>query len=52
VDRGFPAPPAALRLAVVLRGAVERFGEGVGDPAEEEPVASRKPRGRGKGMTH
>jgi transcriptional regulator with XRE-family HTH domain len=38
-DRGFPALPAALRLAEALGVPVERFAEGVEDPAEEEPEA-------------
>ena len=37
-DRGFPGLPAALRLAEALGVPVERFAEGVEDPAEEEPA--------------
>jgi hypothetical protein len=51
MDRGFPALPAALRLAGALGVPVERFAEGVEDPAEEEPMAPpEKPRRR-KGKT-
>jgi transcriptional regulator with XRE-family HTH domain len=35
-DRGMPGLPVSLRLAKVLRVPVERFAEGVEDPAEEE----------------
>jgi transcriptional regulator with XRE-family HTH domain len=38
-DRGFPGLPAALRLAAALGVPVERFAEGVEDPADEEPAA-------------
>ena len=48
-DRGFPGLPAALRLAEALGVPVERFAEGVEDPAEEEPPAPEKPRRRRKG---
>jgi HTH-type transcriptional regulator, cell division transcriptional repressor len=34
-DRGFPGLPAALRLAEALGVPVERFAEGVEDPAED-----------------
>jgi putative molybdopterin biosynthesis protein len=37
-DRGFPALPAGLRLAEALGVPVERFAEGVEDPAGEEPA--------------
>jgi transcriptional regulator with XRE-family HTH domain len=36
-DRGFPALAACLRLAGALGVPVERFAEGVEDPAEDEP---------------
>jgi hypothetical protein len=38
-DRGKPGLPASRRLAAVLGVPVERFTEGVEDPAEEEPAA-------------
>jgi transcriptional regulator with XRE-family HTH domain len=50
--RGFPALPAALRLAEALGVPVERFAEGVEDPAEEEPAAPAEEshrRQKGKG---
>jgi transcriptional regulator with XRE-family HTH domain len=50
-DRGFPGLPAARRLAAALGVPVERFAEGVEDPAEEEPPAPEKPRRRRKGKT-
>jgi transcriptional regulator with XRE-family HTH domain len=50
-DRGFPAMPAALRLAEALGVPVERFAEGVGDPAEDEAEWLPKPRGRRKRKT-
>jgi transcriptional regulator with XRE-family HTH domain len=50
-----PDLPALLRLAEALGVPVERFAEGVDDPAEEEPGAAdptgpqqRKPRRKGK----
>jgi transcriptional regulator with XRE-family HTH domain len=48
-DRGFPGLPAALRLASALPVPVERFAEGVEDPAEDEPTPPEKPRRRRKG---
>jgi hypothetical protein len=36
-DRGFPRLAAGLRLAGVLGVPVERFAEGVEDPAEDGP---------------
>jgi hypothetical protein len=42
--------PAALRLAAALGVPVERFAEGVEDPAEDEPMAAEEnPRRRRKG---
>jgi transcriptional regulator with XRE-family HTH domain len=35
-DRGFPGLPVLLRLAKALGVRVERFAEGVDDPAEDE----------------
>jgi transcriptional regulator with XRE-family HTH domain len=48
-DRGFPALPAALRLAAALEVPVETFAEGVEDPAEEEPPPPKSPRPAQKG---
>jgi transcriptional regulator with XRE-family HTH domain len=48
-DRGFPALPAALRLAGALGVAVERLAERVEHPAEDEPAAPEKPHWRRKG---
>jgi transcriptional regulator with XRE-family HTH domain len=45
-DRGFPGLPALLRLADALGVPVERFAEGVEDPAEDEP---EMPPGDGSG---
>jgi putative transcriptional regulator len=39
--RGFPGLPALLRLAGALGVPVERFAEGVEDPAEDEPGGHR-----------
>jgi transcriptional regulator with XRE-family HTH domain len=39
-DRGMPGLPALLRLAEALGVPVERFAEGVEDPAGDEPDAS------------
>ena len=51
-DRGFPGLPAALRLAAALGVPVERFAEGVEDPAEGQPAAPPEmPRRRRKGKT-
>jgi transcriptional regulator with XRE-family HTH domain len=36
-DRGFPGLPALRRLAEALGLPVERFAQGVDDPAEDEP---------------
>jgi transcriptional regulator with XRE-family HTH domain len=47
-DRGFPALPAALRPAEALGVAVERFAEGMEDPAEEEAVPPENSRRRRK----
>jgi transcriptional regulator with XRE-family HTH domain len=48
--RGFPAMPAALRLAGALGVPVERFAEGVVDPTEEgRRPAPEKARRRRKG---
>jgi transcriptional regulator with XRE-family HTH domain len=44
-DRGFPGLPALLRLAGALGVPVERFAEGVEDPAgDEEGPAEGRPR--------
>jgi transcriptional regulator with XRE-family HTH domain len=44
-DRGFPHLAALRRLAQALGVPVERFAEGVEDPAEEEPaLAEEEPR--------
>jgi transcriptional regulator with XRE-family HTH domain len=51
-DRGFPGRQAALRLAAALGVPVERFAEGVEDPAADEPAAPEKPGRRGKGKTY
>ena len=49
-DRGFPGLPALLRLAGALGVPVERFAEGVEDPAGEEAgLAEMKPRRARKG---
>ena len=40
-DRGFPGLPALLRLAAALGVPVERFAEGVEDPAAEEAETTR-----------
>jgi transcriptional regulator with XRE-family HTH domain len=49
-DRGFPGLPALLRLAGALGVPVERFAEGVEDPAGDEAgPAERKPRRARKG---
>jgi transcriptional regulator with XRE-family HTH domain len=47
-DRGFPGLPALLRLAGALGVPVERFAEGVDDPAGDkvEPVRGRPRRAR------
>jgi hypothetical protein len=45
-DRGFPGLPALARLARALGVLVERFAEGVEDPAQDEPEAPGKPRRR------
>jgi transcriptional regulator with XRE-family HTH domain len=45
-DRGMPCMPAALRLARALGVPVERFAEGVDDPAEDEPAAPPAKPGR------
>ena len=48
-DWGMPGIPAGLRLAAALGVPVERFAEGVEDPAEEEAeAAAEKPRHPGK----
>jgi transcriptional regulator with XRE-family HTH domain len=50
--RSFPALPAALRLAEALGVPVERFVQGIEDPAEEEMGAALEcPRRRRKGKT-
>jgi transcriptional regulator with XRE-family HTH domain len=51
-DRGFPALPAALRLAAALGVPVERFAEGTEDPTWQEaaPLPERTRRRR-KGKT-
>jgi transcriptional regulator with XRE-family HTH domain len=47
-----PRPRVLHRLAEVLRVPVERFAEGVEDPAEDEPERiGVRPRGRRKGKT-
>jgi hypothetical protein len=49
-DRGFPSLAACLRLAGVLGVPVERFAEGVEDPAEDgAEVAETRPRRMRKG---
>jgi transcriptional regulator with XRE-family HTH domain len=49
-DRGFPGLPALLRLAAALGVPVERFAEGVDDPAGEETGTARpRPRRARKG---
>jgi transcriptional regulator with XRE-family HTH domain len=46
-ERGFPGLPALVRLARALGVPVERFAEGVEDPAEDEPTGPPvKPRRR------
>jgi transcriptional regulator with XRE-family HTH domain len=47
-DRGFPGLPALIRLAGALGVPVERFAEGVEDPAgaEEGPTRGRPRRAR------
>jgi HTH-type transcriptional regulator, cell division transcriptional repressor len=40
-DRGFPGLPALLRLAGALGVPVERFAEGVEDPAGDEAGPAR-----------
>jgi transcriptional regulator with XRE-family HTH domain len=50
-NRGFPALPAALRLAEAMGVPVERFAEGVEDPAEEELPPPKKPCRRRKRET-
>ena len=47
-DRGFPNLPALLRLAAALGVPVERFAEGVEDPAGQEagPAEGRPRRAR------
>lgn len=52
-DRGFPNLPALLRLAEALGVPVERFAEGVEDPAEDEALAAeeesrRRPKGKAR----
>ena len=49
-DRGFPGLPALLRLAGALGVPVERFAEGVEDPAGDEEIAGKgRPRRARKG---
>jgi HTH-type transcriptional regulator, cell division transcriptional repressor len=49
-DRGFPPLPALLRLAGALGVPVERFAEGVEDPAGDEAGPARgRPRRARKG---
>jgi transcriptional regulator with XRE-family HTH domain len=49
-DRGFPGLPALLRLAQALGVPVERFAEGVEDPAGDEAGAAEgRPRRARKG---
>jgi transcriptional regulator with XRE-family HTH domain len=45
-DRGFPSLPAAQRLAEALGVPVERFAEGVEDPAEADPAGPPEMPGR------
>jgi len=47
-DRGFPGLAACLRLAAALGVPVERFAEGVEDPAGDDagPTKGRPRRGR------
>ena len=47
-DRGFPGPPAFLRLAGALGVTPERLAEGVDDPAEDEALAAGEEAGRGR----
>jgi transcriptional regulator with XRE-family HTH domain len=50
--RGFPGLPALLRLAGALGVPVERFAEGVDDPAGDETgPAGGRPRRTRKGKT-
>jgi transcriptional regulator with XRE-family HTH domain len=42
-DRGFPGLAACLRLAEALGVPVERFAEGVEDPAEDGPEPAPRP---------
>jgi transcriptional regulator with XRE-family HTH domain len=49
-DRGFPGLPALLRLGAALGVPVERFAEGVEEPAGDEAgPADGKPRRARKG---
>jgi transcriptional regulator with XRE-family HTH domain len=48
-DRGFPGLPALLRLAGALGVPVERFAEGVEDPAGDEGPPGEDLAGRGRG---
>ena len=47
--RGLPGVPAALRLAEVLGVPVERFAEGVEDPAGDEEASAEGSRRARKG---
>jgi transcriptional regulator with XRE-family HTH domain len=50
-DRGFPHLRALLRMAEVLGVPVERYAEGVEDPAEDEAGPDRdEPPGNRKGQ--
>jgi putative transcriptional regulator len=51
-DYGMPGLPVLLRLANALGVPVERFAEGIEDPAGDElKLAQRKPRRTRKGKT-
>jgi transcriptional regulator with XRE-family HTH domain len=47
-DRGMPGLPALVRLAAALGVPVERFAEGVEDPAELDPAPGPTPTKRGR----
>jgi transcriptional regulator with XRE-family HTH domain len=47
-DRGMPGLPALVRLAAVLGVSVERFAEGVEDPAEPGATLGPTPSKKGR----